>query len=211
MFKSLLVVCALLAAPVWADTFPARVVAVLDGDTVLVVATGRGGRPIKVRLADIDAPEKDQSWGGEASRALAEKVLRREVDVETRARDKYGRTVARLLMGRRDICAEMVREGNAWEYSFHHVERKLIALQKSAQVDRRGLWKSARPVPPWEWRKTHRAEKAARHSEDDFVCGRKHRCGQMRSCDEAHYFLTHCRVSGLDADGDGIPCPELCR
>lgn len=211
MLKPLLIVCALLSAPVWAEAFPAKVVVVLDGDTVMVVTNGRGGRPFKVRLADIDAPEKDQPWGGESSQALAGKVLHQEVGVETRARDKYGRVVAHLTMGRRDICAEMVAEGNAWVYSFRHVERNLVSRQTAAREARRGLWGAAHPVPPWGWRKTHRAERGAVQAGGDFVCGRKHRCGQMRSCDEAHYFLTHCRVRGLDADGDGVPCPELCR
>lgn len=35
--------------------------------------------------------------------------------------------------------------------------------------------------------------------------GRKH-CSQMRSCEEAHYFLRHCPGAEMDGDGDGIPC-----
>ena len=40
--------------------------------------------------------------------------------------------------------------------------------------------------------------------------GRKH-CSQMKSCDEAKYFLSNCPGVKMDGDGDGIPCEEqLC-
>jgi len=35
--------------------------------------------------------------------------------------------------------------------------------------------------------------------------GRKY-CSQMKSCDEAKYFLAHCPDTRMDGDGDGIPC-----
>lgn len=37
--------------------------------------------------------------------------------------------------------------------------------------------------------------------------GRQH-CTQMRSCDEARYFLAHCPDVKMDGDGDGVPCEE---
>ena len=49
-----------IAGAAQAAEFSAKVIAVLDGDTLLVL---RGGSRIKVRLADIDAPEKDQPHG----------------------------------------------------------------------------------------------------------------------------------------------------
>lgn len=44
-----------------------------------------------------------------------------------------------------------------------------------------------------------------------FTCGSKRTCGQMDSCEEARYYLTHCGLSRLDGDGDGTPCESLCR
>ena len=35
--------------------------------------------------------------------------------------------------------------------------------------------------------------------------GRTH-CSQMRSCEEAKYFLQHCPNTEMDGDNDGIPC-----
>lgn len=44
-----------------------------------------------------------------------------------------------------------------------------------------------------------------------WTCGSKTRCSQMRSCEEAQFFLTECGVTSLDGDGDRIPCAALCR
>lgn len=41
-----------------------------------------------------------------------------------------------------------------------------------------------------------------------FRCEGKTRCAQMRSCDEATFYLDHCPGSVTDGDGDGIPCED---
>ena len=44
-----------------------------------------------------------------------------------------------------------------------------------------------------------------------FSCDARKHCTQMRSCEEAKYFLAHCPGVKMDGDGDGIPCEEqLC-
>ena len=44
-----------------------------------------------------------------------------------------------------------------------------------------------------------------------FHCDGRTRCREMRSCEEAHYFLAHCPGPKMDGDGDGIPCEDqLC-
>ncbi|MBI5919380.1 MAG: thermonuclease family protein [Nitrosomonadales bacterium] len=202
------VVCLLLPLLAAAQDFNAKVIAVLDGDTVLVL---RGNRPVKVRLADIDAPEKDQRYGQSSKQSLVELALRREVRVSTRAVDKYGRIVAQLRLEGRDLNAEQVRRGMAWEYAFKHSNPELRALQQDARAARRGLWAQATPTSPWQWRKMHSSAPAPVVAPHDFTCGSKHRCVQMRSCDEAHFYLSHCGVRALDEDGDGLPCPALCE
>ena len=59
-----------------AEEFNARVIAVMDGDTVLLL---RDGKKIKVRLANIDAPESDQEFGKESRQALVDRVLKKQV------------------------------------------------------------------------------------------------------------------------------------
>lgn len=45
-----------------------------------------------------------------------------------------------------------------------------------------------------------------------YQCDGRTHCSQMRSCDEAKYFLRHCPGTKMDGDGDGIPCEQQwCR
>ena len=41
-------------------------------------------------------------------------------------------------------------------------------------------------------------------------CVGKRTCTQMRSCEEARFYLSSCGVRSLDRDGDGVPCESLC-
>ncbi|MDD2929052.1 MAG: thermonuclease family protein [Sideroxydans sp.] len=199
-----------------AETFDAYVIAVIDGDTVLV---SRDKQKIKLRLADIDAPEKSQPFGRQSLEYLKSRVNKKVVQVESRATDQYGRTIATLMLDGVDLNREQVRQGLAWEYSFHHADRSFVALQNEAQQARRGLWTQTSPQAPWQWRKQHPSyyrQSAAAITPSvfepyDLACGKKRHCAQMSACDEAHFYLTRCGETSLDADGDGIPCPKLCE
>lgn len=39
-----------------------------------------------------------------------------------------------------------------------------------------------------------------------FRCDARRQCDQMKSCEEAMFFLQHCKATELDEDKDGIPC-----
>lgn len=41
-----------------------------------------------------------------------------------------------------------------------------------------------------------------------FSCDGRTRCTQMRSCEEAKFFLDHCPGVQMDGDHDGIPCEQ---
>lgn len=206
---SWLLLLSLCCTTAWAEEFTGTVIVVIDGDTVLML---KDHHPLKIRLADIDAPEKAQDYGMASREALVQMVLHKQVRAKTLAIDKYGRTVALLQLGALNVNEEMVRRGMAWEYSHFHRDRRYIALQDEAQQAKRGLWQQADPVPPWEWRKQHKAERNEPPvpRPGDYTCGSKHHCSQMRSCNEAHYYLTVCGVKALNPAGDGVPCKSLC-
>lgn len=114
-----------LAPHVWAETFTAKVVGVSDGDTVKVLTeqscdTGKDCRSGKiqyrVRLAEIDTPEKKQPYGSKAKQALSDLVFGRMIKVEQIDKDRYGRLVANLYVDGKWVNAEMVRSGSAWVY-----------------------------------------------------------------------------------------------
>jgi len=41
---------------------------------------------------------------------------------------------------------------------------------------------------------------------NNFSCDGRQHCSQMRSYDEAVFFLRNCPNTKMDGDGDGIPC-----
>ena len=193
---------------VCAEEFSAKIITVLDGDTVLIK---RADGLVRIRLAEIDAPEKNQEYGMASKQSLSELVLKKLVHVNSQAVDSYGRLVAHLIVDGRSINEEQVRRGMAWEYSNYHSNKTYIALQSEAQQAKRGLWAQADPTPPWQWRKTHTAAQSSQHTvAQDFSCGRKRHCAQMSSCDEAYFYLTQCGVKSLDKNGNGVPCENLC-
>ena len=194
-----------LSTAINAETFSAQVIAVIDGDTVMVV---HADKKATIRLAGIDAPEKLQDFGPASRDSLSAMVMRKEVRVTTKTVDDYGRVVAILEVGRVNVNEEQLRRGMAWEYSNYHSDKALIALQAEAQRARRGLWAGASAMPPWEFRKTHAPTREALAQITG--CGSKHYCSQMVSCEEAKYYLTQCKVKTLDKDGDGVPCESLC-
>ena len=200
------------ATALQAEEFDARVIAVMDGDTVMVL---RDGKKIKVRMANIDAPESDQAYGKESRQALLDRVLQKQVRIKSQAVDSYGRMIAEIRVDGRSVNEEQLRNGMAWEYSHFHSNKHLLALGKQAQQEQRGLWsQSGQPIAPEQWRKTHpdkpHAAKAASPVQVNAACGKKHLCRQMLSCAEANLYLVHCGVKTLDGNGNGVPCESFC-
>ena len=123
---------------------------VVDGDTIHVSV---GLTKHVIRLSEIDTPERDQPWGGQASRALTDKLNKARVTVLTTETDRYGRLVGKVLLGSRDINREMVREGHAWVYRKYLQYRSLLEDERTARQRRVGLWGSDSPIEPWSWRR----------------------------------------------------------
>jgi endonuclease YncB( thermonuclease family) len=144
-----------------------RVTSVADGDTLTITADQTRHR---IRLHEIDAPEKDQPWSRESRRALADKVDGRYVRVDVSAVDDYGRTVGKVWLGDRDINRELVREGHAWAYRHYLEDRSLLVDEADAKATARGLWRLADPVPPWQWRRAARSASAATRDESAGNC-----------------------------------------
>jgi endonuclease YncB( thermonuclease family) len=141
-----------------ADPLRGVVIVVIDGDTVLFKPDHYSPASrafLKIRLADIDAPEKDQPHGDAATRALTALLLNQQVEVDTLATDAYGRTIARIQLGALQVNAELVRQGLAWASTGYQRKPELRNAQREARHAQRGLWQDPDPTPPWVWRRTH--------------------------------------------------------
>jgi endonuclease YncB( thermonuclease family) len=200
----------LATAPARAETIYGKVVSVADGDTLGVLVDNQ---QYKIRLTEIDTPERGQPFGKRAREALSAKVFQQQVSVRVEGRDRYGRLLGRVFLGQRDINRELLAEGYAWAYRQYLSDDSLLATETQARNAGLGLWRDAAPIAPWDWRRGARQanQQVAALPATPQLCGTKQYCRQMTSCAEASFYLQQCAVSSLDGDGDGIPCEALCR
>jgi endonuclease YncB( thermonuclease family) len=214
MVRVIGLIIGLLATFAHAEELTGQVIKVNDGDTLTLRIAGQ--RPVKVRLAGIDAPEYDQPYGKTARRALAAIVSGRTVRVKTRSRDDYERIVGTVTLSGQDIEAALVERGAAWVYRRYNRNPRLIELEAQAKAARRGLWAlpESQRIPPWEWRHGANTEPptaaSSSRSAPPSGCGAKRTCGEMRDCAEARFYLKTCGLKRLDGDQDGVPCENLC-
>jgi len=145
-----------LACTANAETITGLVVSVADGDTITVLDADKVQH--KIRLAGIDAPEKKQAFGNRSKESLSALAFDKTVNVETSKRDRYGRQIGKVLVNGQDVNLVQVERGMAWFYRKYQREQspndqKLYeAAEDTARADKRGLWRDADPVPPWEFR-----------------------------------------------------------
>ncbi len=153
----LLVVLSLAAA---ADSLTGKVVKVVDGDTLYVLDANY--KEHKIRLAGIDAPERNQAYGLASRKHLASIVAGKQVTVEYQERDRYGRIVGKGLVDGIDVCLEQLKAGFAWHYKKYQHEQSLedqrlyANAEIKARTERLGLWRENNPNPPWEYRRLYR-------------------------------------------------------
>jgi len=198
-----------------AQALSGQVISVQDGDTLTMMIAGHKR---KVRLTEIDTPERSQPWGDQARQALIGKVLGQTVSIQTASQDRYGRSLGRVYLGQRDINRELVTEGHAWAYRKYLTDPTFISAEHQAQTQHLGLWSLNGAIAPWDWRRGQREVlQAVVVSEvnitpvDSGQCGTKRYCREMTSCTEARFYLQSCGLSNLDGDKDGVPCEALCR
>lgn len=131
-----------------------EVVAITDGDTLTV--RSEGGEQLRVRVAEIDAPESQQPFGAASKRSLSDLCFNVRAEIRPQKTDRYGRTVARVTCRGKDASEHQVHSGMAWVFERYASDRNLFRLQDDARAANRGLWSERTPVAPWEWRQTSR-------------------------------------------------------
>ncbi|WP_445367030.1 DUF4124 domain-containing protein [Methylomonas sp. BW4-1] len=101
----------------------------------------------------------------------------------------------------------------------HKADRKTPDLKPLAEVKAeqplsskltdkvKGLFESAPKPEP-----NNPAAGSAERNAQNFVCDGRVYCSQMRSCEEATYFINNCPDTKMDGNNDGIPCEkQWCR
>ncbi len=139
-----------------------KVVTVADGDTVTILTAERV--QTRVRLVGIDAPERGQSFGTRARLALAALAYQRQVTVEYKKKDRYGRILGKLLVNGMDANLEQIKSGMAWHYKPNPRDLsppdriRYAQAELEAQAAGRGLWSDRHAVAPWDFRKNQRSD-----------------------------------------------------
>ncbi|MGH6989699.1 MAG: thermonuclease family protein [Stellaceae bacterium] len=143
------------AAP--ARTITARVVRVIDGDTIVVRAADHVA--YRIRLSGIDAPEYNQRFGRRATENLARLVAGKVVTLDCDGEESYGRPVCKILLSNgEDVDLDQLKAGAAWDYKQFDDEqtprdrRLYAAAEDTAHEGRIGLWTDPDPNPPWAFR-----------------------------------------------------------
>lgn len=156
MFRTLTIVFLVLAINTssLAATLTGKIIRVLDGDTIEVLDNKI---PIRVRLADIDCPEKKQPFGNAAKKFVLDAAAHKIVTVNTRNKDRYGRTIGEVILPNGDSLNRLlISHGYAWHYKKYSKDPSLAKLENQARRSKVGLWNDKNPIAPWTWRRGKR-------------------------------------------------------
>lgn len=147
----------LVACTAHAETVTGKVIGVADGDTVTVLTEGH--RQVKVRIAGIDAPEKEQAFGQAAKKSMSDCAFGKVASVAWKKLDRYGRAIGKLTVDSIDCGLRQIELGLAWHYKAYEREQvpadrlAYAEAENTARLASTGLWSEARPTPPWEFRR----------------------------------------------------------
>lgn len=147
------------------EEFSGVVVKVSDGDTIQVRKGGQG-KPVRVRLYGIDAPEKKQPFGEKCRKMLADQVAGKTVRVWVREQDRYGRSIGKVLYSQgkdwKDAGLTLLKSGCAWHYKAFEKRQTLedrtsyAAAEIEGRKARQGVWSDPSQEAPWEFRRKRR-------------------------------------------------------
>jgi endonuclease YncB( thermonuclease family) len=135
----------------FANEVKGKVVGVHDGDSLTLLT--EGSVEIKVRLEGIDAPELKQDFGTASKKALSDMVYGKEVRLAETGKDRYGRTLGNIYVGKIWVNIAMIEQGMAWFYRQYSSSKPLAAAEATAREIQVGLWRDKEPVSPWDSRK----------------------------------------------------------
>ena len=135
-----------------------KVLSIGDGDTIRV-SSPSGANKTTVRMACIDAPESSQApYGNDARQALQEQLpIGIEVSLRPKATDRYGRTVAEVMVGTTNINQALVAAGAAfvyWQYIEGCDRETYSRLENEARLKSLGIWQVPGGIQrPWDYRR----------------------------------------------------------
>lgn len=132
------------------------VIKIADGDTATCLKEDRKTQ-VKIRFAQIDAPESKQDFGTVSKQALSDMIFNKHISLNVEEVDRYGRNVAEVFIDGINVNKYMVKNGYAWAYKEYMTDPMYSELQTQAQKAKEGLWSHKNPMYPQDFRKKQAA------------------------------------------------------
>lgn len=132
--------------------YPATVIRVIDGDTVVVITAQK--KKTRIRLIDIDAPELGQPFAMKSRQHLSSLIANKKVIIQESGKDTYNRKLATIFYCEDNINELMVKEGYAWAYRYNNIASnpEMVKFEMQAKQMKLGLWQDKKPIEPWKYR-----------------------------------------------------------
>ncbi len=133
------------------DSIIGKAVAITDGDTFKLLT--KDSVLIKVRLANIDCPERKQPFSKKAKQFVADAIFNKTVTIHVLKKDRYQRCIANVIYADSlNLSYELVKHGLAWHYVKYSKDTILQSLEDRAKLNKVGLWVDKNAMAPWIWR-----------------------------------------------------------
>ncbi|EES5051873.1 thermonuclease [Escherichia coli] len=137
MIKYIFALTLLLSGSVCAVQIQGLVIRVLDGDALEIL---QARHPVRIRLVNIDAPEKKQPFGRRSMNQLKSLVVNTPVTVTYTQTARYGRIPGRVYTeDGMEVNRWLVQHGAAWVYPDFNTDYTLPTYQREARTMKRGL------------------------------------------------------------------------
>jgi len=162
----LIIILFLTSTYTFAD-FDAKVINIVDGDTIDVL-DGRGEK-LRIRLLGIDAPEREQPFGKKSMLYLKKIINGKSVIIISKPNNNkpytlgfYKRIIGKITLNSKDVNFEMIKEGMAWHFKKYKKSQPIEDRQSyndeenNARDKNIGLWSDENPLAPWKWRRLNR-------------------------------------------------------
>ncbi|WP_178988652.1 thermonuclease family protein [Winogradskyella schleiferi] len=138
--------------------FHGKVTAITDGDTFKLLK--KDSTLIRVRLANIDCPERKQPFSKRAKQFTSDAIFGKNVEILVLNKDRYGRFIANVIYDdNKNLSKELLKAGMAWHFVKYSNDSTLQVLEDNARKKKTGLWADPNAIPPWNWR-SHKKKKA---------------------------------------------------
>ena len=134
----------------------ARVVRVLDGDTIAVMIEGKEKI---IRLTGVDCPEMrgdgGQPFGKAAKKFTSDLCFNRDVQIVQTGKH-FDRWLAFVYVDGEFLQHELLRAGLAWHAVKYSSDQDMQAMHDAAKAAHVGLWRDVTPIDPTDWRQGDR-------------------------------------------------------